>query len=327
MSLKSSLLLALAFAAAVGMSPADITRARDFGYRQQYDSALAITSAAIASDPSDPAGLYWRASLIQLLNYDSVDKSLADSFHALSDRTVALCRGNLQRNPDDALAHFYLGMIQLNRATFLGWQQRGLSAFKVLFGVAPQLNAALAADPTLTDAQLGIGVVEFFKAGANRYVLGLSLFGSKKKAFRLVTPVADQDGALQPAAQLLLAYMLKEDGDCAGAVRYCRKLLDRYPDNRTALRLMRDAQYRGGMLSAALATGRRVEQEVLRATPGNRYALSENWVVCGKAFAQLGQTDSARVRFDRVIAWEQYADEVPWLPDYVREAKQWLKKL
>jgi len=121
--------------------------------------------------------------------------------------------------------------------------------------------------------------------------------------------------------------MLKEDGDCAGAVRYCRKLLDRYPDNRTALRLMRDAQYRGGMLSAALATGRRVEQEVLRATPGNRYALSENWVVCGKAFAQLGQTDSARVRFDRVIAWEQYADEVPWLPDYVREAKQWLKKL
>ena len=325
--LKSSLLLALAFTAAAGMDPADVTRARDFGYRQQYDSALAITSAAVARDPSDPAGLYWQASLVQLLNYDSVDKSLADSFHALSDRAVALCRRNLKRNPDDAQAHFYLGMIQLNRATFLGWQQRTLSAFKVLLDVAPQLNAAMADDSTLTDAQLGIGVVEYFKASANRYVLGLSLFGSKKKAFRLVTPVADQPGALQPAAQLLLAYMLKEDGDCSGAVRYCRKLLDRYPDNRTALRLMRDAQYSGGMLSAALATGRRVEQEVLRATPGNRYALSENWVVCGKAFARAGQKDSARVRFARVIAWEPYVGEVPWLATYVREAKQWRKKL
>jgi len=327
MWLKSGLLLALTFAAAAGMDPLDVTRVRDFGYRQQYDSALAITSVAIARDPSDPAGLFWRASLIQLLVYDSVDKSLADSFHALSGRTVALCRRNLQSNPDDAQAHFYLGMIQLNRATFLGWQQRTVSAFKVLFGVTPHLNAALAADPTLTDARLGIGVVEYFKAGASRYTLGLSLLGSRKKALRLVTPVADHDGALQPAAQLLLAYMLKEAGDAAGAVRYCQRLLDRYPDNRTALRLMRDAQYRGGMLSAALATGRRVEQEVLRATPGNRYALSENWVVCGKAFAQLGQKDSARARFDRVIAWEPYAAEVPWLPNYVREAKQWRKKL
>jgi tetratricopeptide (TPR) repeat protein len=309
------------------MDAGDVTRARDFTYRQQYDSALAITSAAIARDPSDPAGLYWQASLVQLLNYDSVDKSLADSFYALSDRAVALCRRNLQRNPDDAQAHFYLGMIQLNRATFLGWQQRPLPAFKVLFDVAPQLNAALAADPTLTDAQLGIGVVEYFKASANRYVLGLSLLGSKKKAFRLVTGVADRDGMMQSAAEFLLAYMLKEDGDCAGAARYCRKLLGKYPGNRTALRLLRDVQYRAGTRSAALATGRRVEQEVLAATPGNRYALSENWVVCGKAFARLGQNDSARARFDRVIALEPYADEVPWLPNYVREAKQWRKKL
>ena len=62
------------------MSPADVIRARDFGYRQQYDSALAITSAAIAGDPSDAAGYYWQAGIIQLLIYDSGRGGLADSF-------------------------------------------------------------------------------------------------------------------------------------------------------------------------------------------------------------------------------------------------------
>jgi tetratricopeptide (TPR) repeat protein len=325
--LKSSLLLALALAPAAAATTGDIIRARDLCYRQEYDSAFALVRTRLLCDTNDPAGLYWQASLIQLLIYDSGDKSLADSFRALSDHAVALCRRNLHRNPDDAQAHFYLGMIQLNRATFLGWQQRSLSAFKVLFGVTPQLNAALAADPTLTDAQLGIGVVEYFKASADRYVLGLSLLGSKKKAFRLVTAVADRDGMMQTAAEFLLGYMLKEDGDGAGALRYCRKLLGKYPGNRTAMRMTRDAYYQGGDYALSLATGRRVEEEVLKETPGNRYALSENWVVCGKAFAKLGQKDSALVRFDRVIAWEPYADEVPWLPNYVREAKQWRKKL
>ena len=58
-SLKSSLLLALAFAAAAGMSSGDIARVRELGYLQRYDSALAITSAAIQAEPTDPAGYYW----------------------------------------------------------------------------------------------------------------------------------------------------------------------------------------------------------------------------------------------------------------------------
>jgi tetratricopeptide (TPR) repeat protein len=327
LSPKSSLLLALACAAAAGMDPADFIRARDFGYRHQYDSALAITSAAIARDASDPAGYYWQAGILQLLVHDSGNRQFADSFYVLSDKAVAKARERLSLDPGDAQAHFCFGMTQLNRADLLTWQQRSLAGFRVLFEVTPHLNTALANDSSLTGARLGIGAVEYFKTSADRYVLGLGLLGSRKRAYRLVTAVADSEGMLQPAAQFLLAYMLKEDGDCDGAVRYCQKLLEQYPGNRTAMRLMRDAQYRGGMSSAAIATGRRIEQEVLSACPGNRYALSENWIVCGKAFARLGQSDSARERFDRVISWEPYIGEVPWLSHYVREARQWRKKL
>lgn len=324
--LRSSLLLALAVSPGLALT-SDAIRARDFCYRQEYDSACAVVRAKLLADPSDPAGLFWQASIVQLLIYDYGNLTLADSFYSLSDRAAAVCRRNLGRNPHDARAHFYLGMIQLNRAMFLGWQQRPLAAFKVVLGVAPQLSAALADDSTLSDARFGIGAVEYFKASADRYVLGLRLLGSKKKAYRLVSAVADRGGLMQTAAEFLLAYMLKEDGDATGALRYCRRLLGKYPGNRSAMRLMRDTYYKSGNYELTLATGRRLEEEVLKFCPGNRHALSENWVICGKAFARVGKKDSARARFQRVVAWAPYAGEVPWLSDYVREAKQWLKKL
>jgi len=278
-------------------------------------------------DPTDPAPCYWQASVVQLLIYDTGNKQLIDSFYALSDRAVAKARRRLGRNSGDARAHFYLGMTELNRANMLGWQQRAVPAFQVLLRVTPHLRAALAIDSSLTDAWFGLGVVEYFKASADRYIGGLGLLGSKSKAYQLVAAVADSECLLQPAAQFLHAYMLKQDGDVDGSVRRLRDVLQRYTGNRTALRMIRDAQYQGGRLSDAVATGRFIEQAVLRDCPGSRYALAENWVVCGKAFAQADQSDSARVKFARVIAWEYCKDEVPWLTQYVREARRWLGRL
>jgi tetratricopeptide (TPR) repeat protein len=325
--LRCSLLLGLAFALASAEPAADLIRARDFCYRQDFDSALAVVEAMSKCDTTDPAPYYWQASIMQLLIYDSGNKQLIDSFYALSDRAIANARNRLRSNSRDAQAHLYFGVTQLNRANLLAWQQRRLPAFRTLLGVMPQLRAALAEDPTLADARFGIGVIEYFKANADRYLFGLGLLGSREKAYQYVKAVADRECLMQPAARFLYAFMLKEDGDYAGAVRSCQALLLRYPGNRTALRTLRDAQYKGGMLSDAVATGRYIEQEVLRACPSSRYALSENWIMCGKAFAEAGQRDSARARFDRVIAWEPYAGEVPWLSNYVRDAKRWRKKL
>jgi tetratricopeptide (TPR) repeat protein len=315
------------FAAAAGMSTADITRARDLGYRQQYDSALAITSAAIAHDSTDPAGYYWQAAVLQLLINDSGRGVLADSFFGLSDRAVALCRQRLAKEPNDAQAYFYFGMTQMNRASFLGWQQRSLSAFRVSLGVASHLNAALARDSSLTEARLGLGMMDYFMAMSRRYTLGLRLMGSRKKAYAAVRPVADGNGELKAPAQMMLAYMLKEDGDYDAALDYCGRLLAAYPGNRSARRFMRDALFQAGRHAAAVQVSAELDSLLPRAFPDNKYGIAENWIVRGKALAELGRGDEARVYFDRVVAWEKHKDEVPWLRHYVREAKQWLKKL
>jgi hypothetical protein len=286
-----------------------------------------VVEALSRRNPTDPAPCYWQASVVQLLIYDTGNKQLIDSFYSLSDRAVALARRRLSCDPDDAPAHFYLGMTELNRASLLGWQQRAIPAFRVLLRVTPHLRAALAIDSTLNDAWFGLGVVEYFKASADRYIGGLGLLGSRSKAYRLVAAVADSECLLRPAARFLHAYMLKQDGDIDGSVRRLGELLQQYPGNRTALRMIRDAQYQGGRLSDAVATGRCIEQAVLRDCPGSRYALAENWVVCGKAFAQARESDSARVKFARVVAWEYCKGDVPWLTHYVSEARRWLGKL
>jgi len=324
---KSSLLLALAFVAAVGMSTADIARVRDFGYRQQYDSAFAITSAAIARDSTDPAGYYWQAGALQLLINDSGRGGLADSFFALSDRAVALCRQRLAKDPDDAQAHFYFGMTQMNRASFLGWQRRSLSAFRASRSIAPHLNAALARDSSLTEARLGLGMMDYFMAMSSRYTLGLRLMGSREKAYAVIKPLADGNGELKAPAQMMIAYMLKEDGDYDAALGYCRRLLAGYPGSRSALRFMRDALFQAGRHAEAVQVGAGLDTAIPMAFADNKYGMAENWIVCGKAYALMGEKEEARVRFSRVIAWEPYQADVPWLSHYVREAKQWRKKL
>jgi len=309
------------------MAPGDASRAYDLAYRQQYDSALAVTSAAIARDRSDPAAYYWQAAILQLLINDSGRGSLADSFYVLSDRAVALCRQRLAASPNDADAHLYYGLAQLNRASFLGWQQKTLTAFRVFLGVGPHLEAALACDSSLCDARLALGAIEYFKSVSNRYTLGLRLVGSSRKAYAAVRPLADGHGPNKAAAEMMIAYMLKEDGDYDGALRYCRQLLLAYPGNRSTMRLMRDALLKAKRYAAAVRVGAELDSTLPKAFPDNKYGMAENWLVCGKAYAMMGNKDAARTRFNRVIVWEPYQADVPWLPHYVREAKQWLKKL
>lgn len=309
------------------MDSGDIARVRDLGYRQQYDSAFAITSAAIQADPTDPAGYYWQAAVLQLLINDSGRGQLADSFFGLSDHTVKLCRERLDKDPDDAQAHLYFGMTQLNRSSFLGWQQRKMSAAKAMLNVTPHLDAALRRDSSLVEARLALGMIDYYKATSSKYTLGLHLMGSRKRAYTIIRPLANMGGPLKVPAEMMLAFMLEGDGEYDSALCYCQQVLAAYPGSRSTLRMMRDMLFKAGRYDEAVQIGAVLDTAIPRAFPDDKYCIAENWDVCGKAYARMGKKDEARERFNRVIAWEQYQDCVPWLPRYVSESKQWRKKL
>ncbi len=295
-------------------------------YRQDYAAACSIAAARFEHDRDDPTGLLIQANAVRTLIYDSGDPALSDSFYGLCGRLDAACRARLARRPGDAWVRFCLGTGLLNQAEMLGWQQQYLSALVKTAAVPGLLNRALALDPDLVDCRLGLGMVEFFKAQSRRYTLGVALFGSASVAAREVTRTAGGGGALVNAAWFALAFMAKEDGRPAEAVRRCDVLLLKYPGNRVALRLLRDALYEAGDHVRTIDVGAEVERSIRASYPDNLYGLTENWLKCGKARLKLGQKAAAAADFRRIISYEHRQDRVPWLRNYVAEARGLLKK-
>lgn len=287
-------------------------------YRQQYDSAAAMM---VRLEPGSPSACYWQACLTQMLIYDSGNSSLVDSFYRMTDATARVCREASRRDPEDPLPYFYLGIAELNRANLQSWQQRKLAAFRTLLRVTPNLSRARRLDGEMVDALFGLGVVEYFKASANRYVFGLKLFGSRTRAYDLLWEVQQRGRLLQPTAEFMLGFMMKEDRDFEGAVACCQRMLNAYPESRSARRLLRDIYLDMGDYDRALDVGHYLERDIREAWPENYYGMAENWLKLATAYELVGDRKWAKYYADLIISYEPWQDQIPWLPNYVREAR------
>jgi tetratricopeptide (TPR) repeat protein len=164
-------------------------------------------------------------------------------------------------------------------------------------------------------------MVEYFRALSSRYTLGFSVLGSRRSARQMVLRAVNGQGLFATAARFSLAFMMKEDREHAQAESVCQSLLRDYPDNRSALRTMRDNYLKAGRFAETIKVGRTVDRLIRASFPNNLYGLSENWTVTAKAWQGLAVPDSAKKYADSVLAHEPLADEVPWLKTYLREAR------
>ncbi len=294
----------------------------ELSYHQQYDSAGRLGAELAERDSADPGAEFWLATLLQLLIYDSGEASLTDSFYSVCRRAEELSRGRLREDPDDAEARFYLGMTLMTRARYQAWLGQTGGAVRSMLAAGPELSRALAEDSTLVDAWFGLGMVEYFRSLSSRYTLGIPVLGSRRAAREMVRRAIDGRGVLETAARFALAFMMKEDGDYAQAESVCLGLLASYPDNRSALRTLRDNYLKAGRYVQAVKVGRKVDRLIRASFPDNLYGLTENWLVTAKAWQGLGRPESTGVYADSVLAYEKRAGEVPWLKTYVREARK-----
>lgn len=299
----------------------EILIARDLSYHQNYLAAAERVAQICHQPGSEIAGIFWQICLIQLLIYDSGNTALVDSFYRTCDRLIERCSRRLQQVPDDARAHLYLGLTLLNRANLLSWQNKKFNAFITMLKVSPHLKQALALDPGLDDARFGLAVIEYFKATADRYCFGLGLIGSRERAYLMMKEARDKAQLLQPMAEFMLSFMYKEDRNYPAAIKCCEQLLKRYPNNRAARRLLRDIYLAMGSYHQAITIGRELDADIAATFPDNRYGRAENWLKLAYAWDGIGQADSACIYADRIIAWERFGNSVPWLANYVREAK------
>jgi len=323
----SLLLLFLSLVYAEPSITEELLTARDLCYHQNYALARAQVSEITCQNHHEIPGFFWHCCLLQLLIYDSGNTALIDSFYQTCDLVVKKCQKKLKQNPADAHSHLYLGLALLNRANLLSWQNRKFNAFMTLLRVPFHLNRALELDPQLADAKFGLAVIEYFKATADRYWFGLGLFGSRERAYRLMKTAQSEAKLLQPMAEFMLGFMYKEDREYAVAVKWGESLLGRYPNNRAARRLLRDIYLDMGNYQRAIELGRKLDTDIATTFPENRYGRAENWLKMAYAWQGMDEPDSVCIYAERIIAWNSYVDCVPWLGNYVREAKLLKRKL
>jgi hypothetical protein len=257
-------LLLLAAPAAAAARPEEALRAEvsaivDLFYGHDFDKAAPAAAALEARHPGHPAGPLFQA----VVKYQRwVAEGLKDdgSWDAVDrDLTRAQNAATAMEKTSPAESNYYLGAA-------LGFRARGLAARKHYFRALPaatsslhHLKLALALDPTLEDARLGLGMYHYFAA---------RMPGPAKPFARLLTgepgdrdlglselwSVANSSGVARMEARAVLSMILSksDEADWGGAEKLLSELMTRYPRNPVyRLRRAYVAERRGDWVQAA----------------------------------------------------------------------------
>ncbi|MDD5302543.1 MAG: hypothetical protein PHS14_05470 [Elusimicrobia bacterium] len=210
----------------------------DLFYDMDFDNARAASDALAARHPRHPAGAFYRgvSSYQRWIAEGMSSTGTYRQFEADNEAAESSAQALMDLNP--AEAHYYLG------AT-LGFRARANVAKKNFFRALPDgaasikhLKKALALDPSLSDARLGMGMYHYFAARmpAGAKPLAYLLVGEgadRKLGLAELWSVAESTGIARMEARSVLAVILSKDdeADWAGAEKLLAELAAHYPHN------------------------------------------------------------------------------------------------
>lgn len=210
----------------------------DLFYDMDFDAARAGSDALAKRHPGHPAGPFYR-SVSTFQRWTAEGMYSTTTFHAFaSDLDAAEDAAKALAKTDPAEGHYYLGAVDGFRARAWGAQHRFLKAVKSAASAVKHLKKALALDPSLEDARLGLGMYHYF---ASRLPSGARPFahflfgerGDREKGLAELRRVADSAGTARMEARSLLSMILAKDdeADWAGAEKLLVELSARFPHN------------------------------------------------------------------------------------------------
>ncbi len=217
---------------------AELSSVVDLFYDLDFDRAQKAADALEARYPGRPAGPFFRAAVAYQRwvaaglprdgSWTEVDRRL--------DEAIAEAKALEPSAP--AEAHYYWGAALGFRARGLAAQKRFVRALPSAAASLRQLKLALADDPTLLDARLGLGMYHYFAArmppAAKPFAhLLVGEAGDRERGLLELWSVARSTGPARMEARAVLSMILSKDdeADWAGADRLLSQLMTRYPHN------------------------------------------------------------------------------------------------
>lgn len=166
----------------------------------------------------------------------AVDPTLKQGFIDRTNQTDQLADAAIKRNPHDANALYSKAVVSGMRADWASLIDRQeYGAFKYSEIASKYAKQALAADPTLYDANLAVGIENYMlslKAAPIRWILSLTGAGtSKSEGVRLLKLTAERGHYLAPFARLMLAVGELRDGNIQQGKEILIGLSKEFPKN------------------------------------------------------------------------------------------------
>jgi len=306
------------------------------GYSLDYPEALEAFRAAIAADPEDPAAhrllaaTLWirvlfaqgavtaedylgqaRTSVTRTPPPPEVDKAFREHLQ----RAVTLAERAVNRNPQDADAHFQLGAAHSFLASYIATiEGRGLAGFGAARRAYTEHERVLELDPRRKDAGMVVGMYRYGVSTLSwpwRLVAGLAGFGGgKERGLRLVEDAAAQESDVQTNALFTLIVIYNREQRYDAALRVITRLQAMYPRNRLLWLERGSTALRAGRGADARAV---LEEGLARLSTDSRpraYGEEARWrCAYGSSLVLSGRIDDANRELRQSLALEG----APWL--------------
>ncbi|UPT75112.1 MAG: hypothetical protein M0D55_05205 [Elusimicrobiota bacterium] len=275
-------------------------------YRMDFPAAEAATAKAIALDPEYPYAYLGRAAT-DLIRFaygtEHGDPSLLAAFQVKIAETIKIAEAYLKKHPKDPDVLFVLGSAHGISGRLCIVQRKWLKAFG--HGRASMKSIRLAAklDPELYDAQLGLGMFDYYVATIPKFAGWLAkvfLGGDRQRGIAGIKIAAEKGQYTKTAAQLILVEIYLEDDfgarNTAEGLKLARQIHAQYPTSPMLDACLIVGLYEDGRHEEAVKEAR-LFQEKVKTGKYPALNLAKSHALLGTLLWGAGDKDKALAEF------------------------------
>jgi tetratricopeptide (TPR) repeat protein len=209
----------------------------DLATMLQYKEASDTFERMIALAPNDPRGYFLRSAVyFWMYSADMHNEELGEKFKNLSYEAVEVAEQQLDKNPDDIDALFYLGGAYGSLGRYYGMKQSYLKAYWYGKKGVNILEDVIERDSTYYDAYLGLGIYHYLADILPRFVKMLSFLlgidGDRERGIHELNLAVEKGVYVKTEAMFFLgAIYTYREREYGKALKIWNDLLKTYPGN------------------------------------------------------------------------------------------------
>lgn len=236
---RRSIFLLLSFSILFATHPADEKVREGVGAFYNYETEFAVSVLKNTREKypnHSGVHLIWAASKWLNAQYNGTTESAYQTLDTDLNEIIPVYKSLMEKNPDDQEVRLYYGSalglmarVNLGKKEWIKTLSNAYRGFRIIQDVAEK-------DPTLVDANLPIGIVEYYAGMSNSLIqFAAGLFGleaSKDAGLEKIRLAAEEGPWSWTEASAVITFIyLWSDRNSEQAERFSKKLVQAYPNN------------------------------------------------------------------------------------------------